>query len=260
MLLAATAPHEDRDTHDEDRYGRQKSRERLDVAFNAPYLRLHVLTAALDLCVLFRVDIDFHGFETPILDFLEVARHDLLGLRVEVGTPLHFGDLLIESLLRLAHRRLGLQLGLLLVFRALREELARTIFDRFERTMTNPSLAQPDKGLVIDQNVYAVEKKGYVVELQILDTAPANLKKLLGDKVEVRNHDEVDARRVVGCLGSRYPSPPEVDDFPLTVTGKVQKFRMREMAMEALGLGDVTTVTYDDQVPEEGAELAGVPS
>jgi fatty-acyl-CoA synthase len=29
-----------------------------------------------------------------------------------------------------------------------------------------------------------------------------------------------------------------VTDFPLTVTGKVQKFRMREQAMTELGLGD----------------------
>ena len=27
-----------------------------------------------------------------------------------------------------------------------------------------------------------------------------------------------------------------VDEFPMTVTGKVQKFRMREMAVEELGL------------------------
>lgn len=52
-----------------------------------------------------------------------------------------------------------------------------------------------------------------------------------------------------------------VEDFPLTVTGKVQKFRMREMAMEEFGIGDVTTVSYDDdQVPDEGAELIGVSS
>jgi fatty-acyl-CoA synthase len=28
-----------------------------------------------------------------------------------------------------------------------------------------------------------------------------------------------------------------VDEFPMTVTGKVQKFRMREQAIEELGLG-----------------------
>ena len=51
-----------------------------------------------------------------------------------------------------------------------------------------------------------------------------------------------------------------VEDFPLTVTGKVKKFRMREMAVQELGLGESTTVSYDDEVPDEGAELAGAPS
>jgi fatty-acyl-CoA synthase len=33
-----------------------------------------------------------------------------------------------------------------------------------------------------------------------------------------------------------------VDAFPMTVTGKVQKFRMREIAIEELGLGDAAAV------------------
>ena len=33
-----------------------------------------------------------------------------------------------------------------------------------------------------------------------------------------------------------------VDEFPMTVTGKVQKFRMREMAVEALGLEEAAGV------------------
>jgi fatty-acyl-CoA synthase len=33
-----------------------------------------------------------------------------------------------------------------------------------------------------------------------------------------------------------------VDEFPMTVTGKVQKFRMREMAVERLGLGAAARV------------------
>jgi fatty-acyl-CoA synthase len=32
-----------------------------------------------------------------------------------------------------------------------------------------------------------------------------------------------------------------VDDFPMTVTGKIQKFKMREQAMAELGLSDVQT-------------------
>ncbi len=33
-----------------------------------------------------------------------------------------------------------------------------------------------------------------------------------------------------------------VDAFPMTVTGKIQKFRMREMAVEELGLGAAASV------------------
>lgn len=52
-----------------------------------------------------------------------------------------------------------------------------------------------------------------------------------------------------------------VAEFPLTVTGKVQKFKIREAAVEELGLADLATVTYDDDaVSDEGAELTGVPS
>jgi fatty-acyl-CoA synthase len=33
-----------------------------------------------------------------------------------------------------------------------------------------------------------------------------------------------------------------VDSFPMTVTGKVQKFKMREVAIEELGLADAAAV------------------
>jgi fatty-acyl-CoA synthase len=33
-----------------------------------------------------------------------------------------------------------------------------------------------------------------------------------------------------------------VDSFPMTVTGKAQKFRMREQSIEELGLGDVAAI------------------
>ena len=33
-----------------------------------------------------------------------------------------------------------------------------------------------------------------------------------------------------------------VDAFPMTVTGKVQKFKMRETAVQELGLGNVAAV------------------
>jgi fatty-acyl-CoA synthase len=33
-----------------------------------------------------------------------------------------------------------------------------------------------------------------------------------------------------------------VDSFPMTVTGKVQKFKMRELATEELGLADAAAI------------------
>ncbi|HEY7698686.1 MAG TPA: AMP-binding protein, partial [Vicinamibacteria bacterium] len=33
-----------------------------------------------------------------------------------------------------------------------------------------------------------------------------------------------------------------VDSFPMTVTGKIQKFRMREISVAELGLGDAAKV------------------
>jgi fatty-acyl-CoA synthase len=33
-----------------------------------------------------------------------------------------------------------------------------------------------------------------------------------------------------------------VDGFPLTVTGKVQKFKMRQTAIEELGLGEAAAI------------------
>jgi len=33
-----------------------------------------------------------------------------------------------------------------------------------------------------------------------------------------------------------------VDSFPMTVTGKVQKFKMREVAIEELGLGQAAAI------------------
>ena len=49
------------------------------------------------------------------------------------------------------------------------------------------------------------------------------------------------------CQGkiARYKVPRYikfVDDFPMTVTGKVQKFKMRETAIEELGLGKAAEV------------------
>jgi len=50
-----------------------------------------------------------------------------------------------------------------------------------------------------------------------------------------------------------------VDEFPLTVTGKVQKFRIREMAIEELGLSvGHGRVAFDDTIMDStGAHVAG---
>ena len=41
---------------------------------------------------------------------------------------------------------------------------------------------------------------------------------------------------------ARYKTPKYVffvDEFPMTASGKIQKYKLRDMAKESLGLGDV---------------------
>jgi fatty-acyl-CoA synthase len=49
-----------------------------------------------------------------------------------------------------------------------------------------------------------------------------------------------------------------VDEFPLTVTGKVQKFRIREKAIEKYGLGPGHgDVAFDDKTEGDAASSPG---
>jgi fatty-acyl-CoA synthase len=52
---------------------------------------------------------------------------------------------------------------------------------------------------------------------------------------------------------ARYKAPKYVffvDEFPLTASGKIQKYKLREMAAEAIGVGDVKVFASD----AEGAD------
>ena len=66
----------------------------------------------------------------------------------------------------------------------------------------------------------------------------------------VQLREGADARRRGRCASSAAARSPTtrsratsefVDEFPMTVTGKVQKFKMREAAVEELGLKEAVT-------------------
>ena len=64
----------------------------------------------------------------------------------------------------------------------------------------------------------------------------------------LREGSELTAEKLVGyCKGkiAHFKVPRYirfVGEFPMTVTGKVQKFRMREMAIDDLGLHDAAGI------------------
>ena len=50
-----------------------------------------------------------------------------------------------------------------------------------------------------------------------------------------------------------------VDSFPMTVTGKVQKFKMREVAIDELGLAEAAAITHRVATQRHGAVREGAP-
>jgi hypothetical protein len=52
---------------------------------------------------------------------------------------------------------------------------------------------QLDERFVTDQHVDAVEEERHVVEVQVFETAPADLEELVRDEIEVGDEDDVRA-------------------------------------------------------------------
>ena len=103
------------------------------------------------------------------------------------------------------------------------------------------------------ENVYPREIEEFlyghpdIVDVQVIGVPDHKYGEELMAWVKVREGASVDADIVRAyCKGKiahfkvpRYVSV--VDDFPMTVTGKIQKFKMRETAIAELGLSEVTT-------------------
>jgi fatty-acyl-CoA synthase len=103
------------------------------------------------------------------------------------------------------------------------------------------------------ENVYPREIEEFlyahpdIVDVQVIGVPDQKYGEELMAWVKVRDGATIDADIVRAyCQGKiahfkipRYVSV--VDDFPMTVTGKIQKFKMRETAIAELGLSEVTT-------------------
>src|SRR5713226_441902 len=90
FALPPLAPDEDGGADEQYRDRRQEHRNRANGAPDATNLRLHRLPACLNLGVLLLIDRRLEHAQSPLLGFLKVAGHDLLGLRVEVAAGLDF--------------------------------------------------------------------------------------------------------------------------------------------------------------------------
>ncbi len=104
------------------------------------------------------------------------------------------------------------------------------------------------------ENVYPREIEEFlhthpdVVDVQVIGVPDVKYGEEIMAWVKVREGSTVDAGTVRGfCEGriAHYKIPRYVhvtDDFPMTITGKIQKYKMREAAIELLGLQDAAAV------------------
>ncbi len=113
------------------------------------------------------------------------------------------------------------------------------------------------KDLIIrgGENVYPREIEEFlythpdIVDVQVIGVPDVKYGEEIMAWVKVRDGvDPLDAEAIRAyCRGriAHYKVPRYVhvaDEFPMTVTGKVQKYKMREVAIELLGLQDAANV------------------
>jgi fatty-acyl-CoA synthase len=104
------------------------------------------------------------------------------------------------------------------------------------------------------ENVYPREVEEFlyrhpdIVDVQVIGVPDAKYGEELAAWVRLREGTTLTQEDVAAfCRGriAHFKIPRYVhvaDEFPMTVTGKVQKFRMREISVELLGLGDAASV------------------
>ena len=86
-----------------------------------------------------------------------------------------------------------------------------------------------------------------IADVQVIGVPDARYGEELMAYVQTRGDAPLDRDAVAAfCMGkiAHYKVPryvQVVDEFPMTVTGKIQKYKLREAAIETLGLAEVET-------------------
>ena len=104
------------------------------------------------------------------------------------------------------------------------------------------------------ENVYPREIEEFlythpdIVEVQVIGLPDMRYGEEVMAWVQLRDGAETDAEQIKDfCRGAiaRYKVPRHIkftDSFPMTITGKIQKFKMREQSIKELGLGEAAQV------------------
>jgi fatty-acyl-CoA synthase len=105
------------------------------------------------------------------------------------------------------------------------------------------------------ENIYPAEVESFlfthpkIAEVQVVGLPDLRLGEIVAAWIRVRSGEELTPEQVREfCQGqiAHFKIPQHiriVDSFPMTVTGKVQKFRIRQMEIEEQGLGNQTVAT-----------------
>jgi fatty-acyl-CoA synthase len=113
----------------------------------------------------------------------------------------------------------------------------------------------------IEEFLYTCPK---VADVQVYGVPDAKYGEQVMAAIKLKDHASATAEEIMEfCRGriANYKIPrfvKFVDEFPMTASGKIQKFKLREMAIEDLGLeaaGPVETV----YTPDPGTDPVGVP-
>jgi len=100
------------------------------------------------------------------------------------------------------------------------------------------------------ENIYPREIEEFlhghpdIVDVQVIGVPSARYGEEVMAWIKLRDRAALDEDKLVAACRGRiasYKIPrywKAVDSFPMTVTGKIQKFRMREIAIDELGLRD----------------------
>jgi fatty-acyl-CoA synthase len=120
------------------------------------------------------------------------------------------------------------------------------------------------------ENIYPREIEEFlytmpgVKDVQVVGVPDAKYGEVVGafiKRFDGSQISESDVQEYTRARLARYKCPKYVffvDEFPQTASGKIQKYKLREMAAESLGLGEVKVFASEAEGSEELEEKAGV--